>query len=368
MLQKAMELIAAQKFPIAEALLNSIIQTSPQNAPALNLMGILRLRQGHPKEAERYFKNASGVAPDFAEPHARLGSLYHSLNRWDDAATEFATAISLAPRRGDSIVPEYVAVLRTLAAAALAERDAEKALSYLLKAKNVAPANSDVLFEFAMVALRLSLYDDAIPPLLSVLKNQPDEPRALYALGRARMSKGEFGAAEELFRRYVALRPAEASGHYGLGHVLALLKRNEEASQSFHRSLELQPNQTESPYQLGLIALADGDMKAARAWFEKVLTRYADHTGALLGMGQVDFQQKDYAAARSRLSRAVALDGSLMKAHYYLGLTLARLGEKDEGRKELDLAAQLEREQKEQGKVILRLANESESKRETGHE
>jgi Tfp pilus assembly protein PilF len=59
--------------------------------------------------------------------------------------------------------------------------------------------------------------------------------------------------------------------------------------------------------------------------------------------------------ARQTLERAVALDASLVKAHYQLGLTYARLGEKEAAARELEIAAQLEREQKQQRRVELRL-------------
>ncbi|MEJ7712676.1 MAG: tetratricopeptide repeat protein [Pyrinomonadaceae bacterium] len=78
------------------------------------------------------------------------------------------------------------------------------------------------------------------------------------------------------------------------------------AKQSFRRSFALQPAQTESPYQLGLLAYAEGETEEARAWFEKVLGRYADHAGALLGMGLVKYSNKEFAQARQHLERAVA--------------------------------------------------------------
>jgi tetratricopeptide (TPR) repeat protein len=355
-LRRADALIAARRLPAAEAELNLILQIAPANARALNLLGEVRCEQARFDEAEKYFKQSIAADPNLTAARINLARLYGASNRPEEAATEFAEALRLDPKL-QAPIPEYIKLRRNLAVLALTENDVEKALSHLLAAKKYAPRDPEVLFEFAMVGLRLSLYDDAVAALLVAVKGRPDEPRYMYALARARMGKGEFQEAENLFRRYVALKPADASGHYGLGHVLALLKRSAEAAQEFRRSLELQPNQTESPYQLGLLAAAENDLEVAREWFDKVLARYADHAGARLGLGQVKFNQKDYAAAREYLLRAAELDPSLMKAHYYLGLTYARLGDKEAAKRELDLAAQLEREQKAQGKVILRLAD-----------
>ena len=70
------------------------------------------------------------------------------------------------------------------------------------------------------------------------------------------------------------------------------------------------------------------------------------------------FQRKQYELAREQLEQAIKLDASLAKAHYHLGLTYARLGNKERAEQELALAAQLEREQKEQRRVVLRLLDQ----------
>ena len=247
-------------------------------------------------------------------------------------ATRGARPHAAKPRRASSPVHAQnapraeVAVLRETAAAAI-NSDPEKALASLLRAKMLAPADPAVLFEFAMAALRLTLHEDAAAALTRARKLRPNEPKYLYALARARMALGDLRAAESLLRQYTQLRPQDATGHFGLGYVLAGLRRNEQARVAFAQSLALHAEQTESPYQLGLLAYADGELEAAATWFERVLRRAPQHTGALLGMGQVYFNRKEYEQARESLEQAIALDSSLVKAHYQLGLTAARLGD-----------------------------------------
>jgi tetratricopeptide (TPR) repeat protein len=73
------------------------------------------------------------------------------------------------------------------------------------------------------------------------------------------------------------------------------------------------------------------------------------------GANELQFNRKQYEFARTSLERAIALDPNFAKAHYHLSLTLARLGEKEAAAREAELAVKLEREQKEQRRVILRL-------------
>lgn len=351
-LRRALNLISTRQLSSAEKHLDSILKKEPGNARALNLLGVVRAEQLRHQDAEELFKRALTSEPHLADARVNLALLYSATNRLAEAATELEEALRMNAGRA---APHLVRVLRRLASDAHQGAEFEKALAYLLRAKTIAPTDADVLFEFAMVALRLALYDDAVGALAAALKKRPDEPKLIYALARAQMSRGEKLESEKLFRRYVALMPEDAGGHYGLGHALVSLQRNAEAKQHFARSLELQPVQTEAPYQLGLLAYAENEVEAARVWFAKVLARYGEHVGALVGMGLVNYNKKEYEQARHHLERAVALDARDIKAHYYLGLTYARSGDKEGARRELDIAGKLEREQKHADKIILRL-------------
>jgi len=89
----------------------------------------------------------------------------------------------------------------------------------------------------------------------------------------------------------------------------------------------------------------------------RVLSRAPQHAGALTGMGRVQFQEKNYNEAVSFLSKAVTSNPPLREAHYYLGLTDARFGRKDDSQKELATAAQIEHEEVEKHQHVLRILN-----------
>ena len=111
--------------------------------------------------------------------------------------------------------------------------------------------------------------------------------------------------------------------------------RSEDAHREFEESIQLQPQQTESYYQLGQLALEAHQDEQAKPLFERVLARDANHAGALTGLGELAFRAKDYAAAEQLLARAEKADPSYARPHYYRGLSLARLGRKEEAQQEL---------------------------------
>jgi tetratricopeptide (TPR) repeat protein len=89
--------------------------------------------------------------------------------------------------------------------------------------------------------------------------------------------------------------------------------------------------------------------------FDRVLKRAPAHAGALTGMGRIEFQKKHYADAASLFERAIAANSLLREAHYYLGLTDARLGRKEESEKELQIAGQIEHDEVEKHQNVLKV-------------
>jgi tetratricopeptide (TPR) repeat protein len=177
----------------------------------------------------------------------------------------------------------------------------------------------------------------------------------LYAVARVKLDLGQLSAAEEKMQAYLKLKPGDASAHYGLGRVYQLGLQYEKARDEFRRSIELQPVQTEAYYELGDIALGQGEFDQAIANFSKTLTRDPNHGGALAGTGLAYFKQKQYGKAEEFLQRAIVAAPEYQAGHYYLGLTLARLGRKEDSQHQLALATKLADEETRKANSGMRL-------------
>jgi Flp pilus assembly protein TadD len=89
------------------------------------------------------------------------------------------------------------------------------------------------------------------------------------------------------------------------------------------------------------MALKQNNYADALTDFQNVLARDGRHGGALAGSGQASFREKRYDEALEYLRRAVAAAPDYQPGHYYLGLTLSRLGQKEEADRELLTAQKL---------------------------
>lgn len=366
LLQHATQAMTAGNLAIAENDLQSVLRTAPEDYRALDLLGVVRVLQQNESEAERLFLRAIQKKTDFAPARAHLGLLYVQKGRTEDATPQLREAVRIDPSRRDAS-DALLRILQDQARAAVGIGDYAKALAPLTEAAKYAPENLDVQSELGAVELQMSLWEDAVAIFQRILKLRADDPLALYNLGRAFMGLSRFEEARQQFARYVEVRPDDASGHCALGMTLAALERALEARQQFERSIVLAPEQTESYYRLGLIDLDVEDLDHAATNFQQVLTRDSKHAGALSALGRVAFQQKRYPEAADLLQRAVASDDSLREAHYYLGLTFARVGREKESEVQLQIATHLEHEETQHGRTVLRIPN-SNPNRDTNSE
>jgi len=359
-IRNAAESIAAGNLDQAEKQLHTVLQENPDEFRALNLLGIIRAQQRREPEAEELFKRAIEIKPDYTSAHASLGLLYLQMSKPDAAISQLKEALRLDPQRTD-VSAALSGVWRNQAHAAVQQGDPEKALSLLIEARKITPNDADVQFNFGMVALRMSLFPDAVQAFQETLKLRKDDGNALYGLGRAQMGLDKYDEARESFAHFVQLHPEDVSGHYALGMTLQALQRSDEARSEYEKSIQLKPVQTESYFQLGVMDLEAGDLTSAQKRFTRVLEQDPHHAGALTGAGRVAFQQKEYAKAVEFLQSAVAASSSIREAHYYLGLTYARLGRKEDSDKELETASRLEKEDLEKHRTVFKIIDPQEA-------
>jgi len=257
-----------------------------------------------------------------------------------EARDAFERALTAEPANADAQEGE-VEVSERMALDARGAGKMDEALKHLLRAQKFAPENPRLLYDLGILEDEMRLYIDADKTLAHLEQIVPNDPKVEYAVARVKLDLGQLDAAEAKIQAYLKVHPDDASAHYGLGRVYRLKTEFDQARAEFQRSIELRPLQTEAYYQLGDVELQQGDYTDALANFSKTLERNPRHGGALAGTGIAYFKQKQFDKAEEALEKAVNAAPDYQPGHYYLGLTLARLGKKEESERELALATKL---------------------------
>jgi tetratricopeptide (TPR) repeat protein len=343
-LRQGKALLAAHRPEAAAQELSTFLATHPDDADALNLLAQTRLDEGDPSAAEELLTKALASSPNSPAANLTLGDLLLNEHHDPEAMDRFETVLSINLRSVEARRGELAAVTE-LAISMRRENHQQAALQALEHARTKLPDDPKLLFELGVQADELGRLPEADEVLNAARKLNPEDLDTLYALARVETGEQHMPAAEADFRAYLAKRPEDASARFGLGRVLAAEQRTEEARAEFERSVQLQPVQTESYYELGQLELEAQHDAQAEPFFRKVLERDPTHGGALTGMGILAFRRKDYAQAEQYLATAEKIAPEYQPAHYYRGLALTRLGQKQEADRELQLATQLDREQ-----------------------
>ena len=242
-----------------------------------------------------------------------------------------------------------------LALAARAAQDMNGALGELLEAQKFAPASTRLLYDLGVLEDEIGLYRDADTTAGALQKLAPGDSKVAYLVARIKLDLGQLPEAETAMQAYLKAQPADPTAHYGMGRIFQLRGDNVQARAEFKQSLALKPEQTESHYQLADIAVKSDQFSDAIAEAAQVLARDSHHGGALTDTGIAYFRLKQYDKAESFLQQAVIAKPQYQPGHYYLGLTLARLGRKQESDSELATATRLADEENARSSQRMRL-------------
>jgi tetratricopeptide (TPR) repeat protein len=198
---RARALREAADFPGAAAVLEQVLRLAPNNAVALNELGLIHFHTRRMTDATRCFERAVALDPKLAIAHYHLGAVLEWQGDDTAAIGAFGRAAGLDPK--------------------LAEAH-ERFGNLLLARGNQAQA----LERFRHVARIAS----------NSTQGRLSRARVLHEEGRAE-------EAETCLRRAIALDPASAAAHRFLGHILIESGRFEEAAERLERAIALAPEE-----------------------------------------------------------------------------------------------------------------------------
>jgi tetratricopeptide (TPR) repeat protein len=250
-----------------------------------------------------------------------LGRIHLGLEDFDRAEQNFELALSLNPA--------CVACDQGVAEVSERQENTEKALAYLLKAKQLKPDDPEILFEFGKICLKRDLIEDALAALGKAVSLKPDD-RYVYVFGSANVARGNLPKAASLFGELLQKHPQDPVLNYAMGTVYYLQSKYTQAEAALKQSIEGQPNQVAAPYYLSLTYSHLGQNDEAEALLRGLVKSHPEYAPSYVKLGTIVMGKHQYAEAQEYLERAIALDSSSEQAHYQLYLLFRSLGKADD--------------------------------------
>lgn len=134
-LARAQAAAQAKRFNEAAGICNDVLAASPDNAPALALLGMIAAHTNDPERGITMLERALGVRPGVASWYANLSALYRMVYRMQDALRVGQEAIRLDPQNADHLV--------NLSLVFTDVDDREHAIACLLRALGLKPEHAD---------------------------------------------------------------------------------------------------------------------------------------------------------------------------------------------------------------------------------
>jgi choline-sulfatase len=186
----------------------------------------------------------------------------------------------------------------------------------------------------ALLAMEEDHYQDAIPKLELVVKEEPEMPLANLELGRAWSSLYDYAKAVPLLRKAVKLEPESGRAHCELGMALAETDDWSGALPELEAAVKRAPDADELHFDLATAYEHEGHMEEAKREFEAALRINPQHYKANLMFGRLLGMHGDAKGALPYLQEAVKLRPQLPDGHKFLANAYAELGQEENAQRE----------------------------------
>ena len=272
-------------------------------------------QKGNFSAAERAYKKAIKINPDFVEAHNNLANAYLDSGRFNKAFLEYQQALKL--------VPNHPKLLNNIGNALLLQGEFEDALPWFNKAisqdanyanayansgdalwglgKSVEavaaykralqlnPELADTHYNLGGLLTELGQLDDAVKCFNEALRINPADKKAYQGLGRVRNEQGNMAQAVSAYQKAIAIDPLNEEFYEELGKTLSDHGEIEKAVSAYRKAVEINPENTVAYRGLTKhkkFMEYDADIKAMESLFSKKELPHEDSIDLAFALGK----------------------------------------------------------------------------------
>lgn len=287
----------------AELIYKEIIDKTPHNFDALQLLGALYLQNNQCEKALETFSNALLINKLNANLYYNIGMTSHRLNLLENALENYEKAIALEPDLFDAYTNR-----------------------------------GNVLIDQGLIDEAIASYEIAI----SINKY---DVKAYSNRGAALKIKGNFKEALESLEKAISIKSDHAEAHCNRADVLKELMRYEEAIEGYNQAIKIKPSYIDAICNKGLCLTEMRKFEDALDCYKKAIEINVRFEKAWCNKGVVFNLLNKYEDALNCFEKAISLNRGYAEAWSNKGLALLGLKRYDESihcsRKAIDLKENL---------------------------
>jgi tetratricopeptide (TPR) repeat protein len=308
---------------------NAILKLDPNNAEALANLGLIAFARAKYQEAVTDFHSALKIRPAMLNAQVFLGLAEMRLGASSEAQQLLEGAFTRLKDTG----------LRLQVGTALVQLDdglgkLDEALVVANALEQMSPLDPEILYLVYRTHSAL-----AARALTTMSKVGPDSARLHEVLAESHATDGDFTDAISEYQKALAINPNLAGLHFELGQ--AILRNNpsgdslQSAEQQFTLGLAENPYDSHSEYELGEINFMQSHWEAALKHYSRAAQLDPGSADTQLSIGKVFITTGQLEEGAKHLLEAVRIDPENPTAHYRLALAYRSLKRSDDAQREM---------------------------------
>ncbi|OMH30395.1 tetratricopeptide repeat protein [Motiliproteus sp. MSK22-1] len=253
LLNTALHYYQSGDFSQADAVVDSVLVSSPSYPDALHLSGLIASQSGKEEFAIQQIIKAIQIDAT-PQMHLNLGVLLQAQGQLNSASNHYKQSLRLKP--------DYVEALCKLGKVELLLQHSLSAVECFQRAVDITP-EKEAYNHLGMALCALGYGRDAEKAFRDAIALEPEFSVAYLNLGLMLKNQGNLRVAENTFRHVLSFKPESIDALNQLGLVLQAQNKLEDAKKCFSRILELNPQHNEGHKNLGSVYQALGLLEEA---------------------------------------------------------------------------------------------------------
>ncbi len=279
---------------LAIQLIQRALEFEPDNAQALNNLGLVFGAQEKWAEAIVCFTRAVELAPDDAEIHENLGTAFKRQGKLAEAIACYRRALEREPERTE-LRRNLALTLHDLALVSHQKGDLQQAIEIYYQAIDIKSDLAPIHFNLGNALLGERKLALAIACYRRSLELEPDLFEAHTNLGDALLAEGDQIGAVVCHRRAAELRPGDARALSNLGLAIYHAENDPARAITYYRqAVKLQPNFSEAHLNLAVALREQGELSEAAKSYSRALAVNPDYSEARVGLATISLLTGDF--------------------------------------------------------------------------
>lgn len=208
-------------------------------------------------------------APAKARPHGNYGNALKERQLFEQAEREYKRALE--------INPQYSDVMTSLGALFLDQNRLQEAEKWLLQANEMRSKHYLILYNLGLLYGKMNKFPESEKYYKQSLEINPHYALTWNNLGNIYGRRGDIPEAEKHYKKAIEERYYMGEAHNNLGSVYANQEKYDDALREFEKALDSKPPYIPALFNLGKIYQLKGDNENAGNFYQKFLNYAPNH-------------------------------------------------------------------------------------------